>query len=59
MKDGGVEDDIPVGLARPRDEAVRALPEAVEIIRTIIHHLGLESAATDEPAPMQRGVDEP
>ena len=59
MKDGGVADDIPVGLARPRDEEVRALPEAVEIIRTIIHHLGLESAATDEPPPMQARADEP
>ena len=59
MKDGGVADDISVGLARPRDEEVRALPEAVEIIRTIIHHLGLESAARDEPPSMQPRVDEP
>ena len=54
MKDGGVADDIRVGLGRPRDEEVRALPEAVEIIRTIIHHLGLESTgATDEPPARQ------
>ena len=59
MKDGGVADDIPVELGRPRDEEARALPRAVGIIRTIIHHLGLESAATDEPAPMQPRVDEP
>ena len=58
MKDGGVADDIPVRLARPRDEEVRALPEAVEIIRTIIHHLGLSGAA-DEPPPMQPRVDAP
>ena len=59
MKDGGVADDLPVGLERPRDEEVRARPEAVELIRTIIHHLGLESVATDGPAAMQSSADEP
>ena len=60
LKDGGVADDIRVGLGRPRDEEVRALPAAVEIIRTIIHHLGLEPArATDEPAAMPPRSEEP
>ncbi|MEM7024368.1 MAG: ABC transporter ATP-binding protein [Pseudomonadota bacterium] len=43
MSDGRVVDDLAVGLPRPRDEEVRALPEAVGIIKTIMHHLGLDS----------------
>ena len=58
MKDGGVADDIPVALGRPRDEEVRARPEALAIIRTIIHHLGLEPAATDEPGPIGAGAND-
>ena len=53
MKDGGVADDISVDLSRPRDEEVRARPKAVGIIKTIIHHLGLETTAAEEPAPVR------
>jgi NitT/TauT family transport system ATP-binding protein len=46
---GRVVDDLPVALPRPRDEEVRARPEAVGIIKTIMHHLGLDSLAAEGP----------
>ena len=45
MRDGGIVDDLAVRLERPRDEEVRAHPEAVRIIKSIVHHLGLDTAA--------------
>lgn len=42
MRHGRVAEQIAVGLPRPRDEAVRALPEAVRITSTILGHLGLK-----------------
>jgi NitT/TauT family transport system ATP-binding protein len=50
---GRVVEDLPVALPRPRDEEVRARPEAVGMIKTIMHHLGLDSVADDgfERAP--------
>ena len=46
---GRVVDDLPVALPRPRDEEVRARPEAVGMIKTIMRHLGLDSLAADGP----------
>ena len=34
-------DDLPVRLAQPRDEEVRAQPEALAITKTVLRHLGL------------------
>lgn len=45
MRDGRIVDDLMVRLERPRDEEVRAHPDAVRIIKTIIQHLGLDTAA--------------
>lgn len=41
IKDGGIADDLRVPLPRPRDEEMRASPEAVAITKTITRHLGL------------------
>ena len=41
IKDGGIADDLRVSLPRPRDEDMRASPEAVAITKTITRHLGL------------------
>jgi NitT/TauT family transport system ATP-binding protein len=41
MSHGRIVDDIIVDLERPRDEEIRAKPEAVRIIKTIGQHLGL------------------
>lgn len=41
LAEGKLVDDITVNLPRPRDEDVRALPEAVEITKTILSHLGI------------------
>jgi NitT/TauT family transport system ATP-binding protein len=38
---GRVVDDLPVSLAQPRDEEVRAQPEALAITKTVLRHLGL------------------
>jgi NitT/TauT family transport system ATP-binding protein len=38
---GRVVDDLPVRLAHPRDEEVRAQPEALAITKTVLRHLGL------------------
>jgi NitT/TauT family transport system ATP-binding protein len=38
---GRVVDDLPVRLAQPRDEEVRAQPEALAITKTVLRHLGL------------------
>lgn len=57
MKDGEIADDLAVRLTRPRDEEVRAHPDAVGIIKTIIHHLGLESAVSADMAPTRRLAD--
>jgi len=53
IMEGRVVEDLPVALPRPRDEEVRARPEAVRMVKTIMHHLGLDSlaAAGHEPAP--------
>ena len=45
MRRGRVADDIPVPLARPRDEDERASKTAVEISKRILHHLALETPA--------------
>lgn len=45
MRDGRIVDDIAVNLPRPRDEDVRATPDAIAITKTVIRHLGLERAA--------------
>ena len=47
MRDGRVVDDLNVNLDRPRNEEVRAQPEAVQIIKTIIQHLGLGGGAVE------------
>jgi NitT/TauT family transport system ATP-binding protein len=41
IKDGGIADDLRVSLPRPRDEDLRASPEAVAITKAITRHLGL------------------
>ena len=47
LAEGRLVDDIPVVLARPRDEDVRASNEAVEITKVILAHLGItEEEAT-------------
>ena len=43
MRRGRVADDIPVPLARPRDEDERASRTGVEISKRILHHLALEA----------------
>lgn len=52
IMEGRVVEDLPVALPRPRDEEIRALPEAVRIVKSIMHHLGLDSlrAGTRERA---------
>ena len=42
VHDGRVVDDLEVALARPRDEDVRATPEAVSLTKQILRHLGFE-----------------
>jgi NitT/TauT family transport system ATP-binding protein len=45
LRSGRLADDIEVRLPRPRDEDVRALPEAVAITKRIHRHLGLDDLA--------------
>ena len=49
MSRGRLVDDIAVNLPRPRDEEVRASREAVAIVKTVVHHLGLDSHAPLSP----------
>jgi NitT/TauT family transport system ATP-binding protein len=49
IMDGRVVNDLPVALPRPRDEEVRARPAAVGLVKAIMHHLGLEALAADDP----------
>ena len=45
FRSGRQVDDIAVGVGRPRSTDSLLLPEMVEIKRTLLHHLGLDSAA--------------
>ncbi len=51
VRDGKLVEDIEVGLPRPRDEDVRASPEAVKLSKTILEHLGIRE---DEIVPELR-----
>jgi NitT/TauT family transport system ATP-binding protein len=42
VHEGRIVDDLPVTLARPRDEDVRATPEAVTLTKRILQHLGVQ-----------------
>lgn len=42
VHEGRIVDDLQVTLARPRDEDVRATPEAVDLTKRILRHLGVE-----------------
>jgi len=53
MRSGRLEDDIEVSLPRPRDEDIRARPDAVAITKRIHRHLGLDDAA---PVAARMGV---
>lgn len=44
LDQGRIADDLPVKLAQPRDEEVRAQPEALAITKTVLRHLGLARA---------------
>ena len=47
LAEGKLVDDIPVSLPRPRNEDVRATPEAVSVFKLILAHLGItEEEAT-------------
>ena len=46
LRDGKLVDDMPVDLPRPRDEDVRASPEAVSLTKAILDELGIE----DDPS---------
>jgi NitT/TauT family transport system ATP-binding protein len=48
IKNGQLVDDLRVGLPRPRDEDVRARPEAVELQKTILGHLGFGAEVADD-----------
>jgi NitT/TauT family transport system ATP-binding protein len=48
VRDGRLVDDLEVELPRPRDEDVRASTHAVELTKTILGHLGFETAKADE-----------
>ncbi len=52
VRDGKLVEDIEVSLPRPRDEDVRATPEAVALSKTILDHLGIRE---DEIVPELRG----
>ena len=56
MSRGRLVDDIAVNLPRPRDEEVRASREAVAIVKTVVHHLGLDSHAPVAPAEPLAGA---
>jgi NitT/TauT family transport system ATP-binding protein len=56
MSRGRLVDDIGVQLPRPRDEEVRASREAVAIVKTVIHHLGLDAHAATSPAEPLAGA---
>ncbi len=57
MRDGRIVDDLMVDLERPRDEEVRAHPDAVQIIKTIIQHLGLVAATKTQEQRNEEAVD--
>jgi NitT/TauT family transport system ATP-binding protein len=44
MNEGRLVEDLLVQLPRPRDEEARATPQAVELTRTILRSLGLDSS---------------
>ena len=46
LHSGRVADDLIVDLPQPRDEEVRARPEAVALTKTVLKHLGLARPAT-------------
>jgi NitT/TauT family transport system ATP-binding protein len=48
IKSGGLVDDLRVNLPRPRDEDVRARPEAVELQKVILEHLGFGADVADD-----------
>jgi NitT/TauT family transport system ATP-binding protein len=49
VHEGRIVDDLHVGLTRPRDEDVRATPEAVELTKRILRHLGVEGGRPAGP----------
>jgi NitT/TauT family transport system ATP-binding protein len=46
---GRLVDDLDVSLARPRDEDVRASPEAVAMTKRILSHLGVTGGTPLQP----------
>ena len=57
MRDGQIVDDLMVNLERPRDEEVRAQSHAVQIIKTIVQHLGLVTATQTQEQQNEEVVD--
>ena len=53
LSGGRVVDDMKVELPRPRDEEIRATPQAVEITQRILRRLGIDGpvAVTADTAP--------
>jgi len=47
VRDGKLVHDMPVDLPRPRDEDVRASPEAVSITKAILDELGIEDDSSE------------
>lgn len=43
VRNGGIVDDIPLDLPRPRDEEIRASRRAVEVTRAIQNHLAIDA----------------
>lgn len=59
MRDGRIVDDLMVDLERPRDEDVRAQPDAVRIIKTIVQHLGLVTETKPKRQRTEEAIDAP
>jgi ABC-type nitrate/sulfonate/bicarbonate transport system ATPase subunit len=47
ITDGRVVDDLPISFDRPRDDALRAEPEAIQIRRRLLEGLGVATAAEE------------
>ncbi len=50
LSNGIIVDDIALDLPRPRDEVVRASPQAVSVTRSILGHLGMKTSSAREVA---------